>query len=435
MPPINPITPPHDDVAEQATLGGLLRDPVNTLDDVRLELHGADAFYHRRHQQLYEVILAQADGHGASSIDLVTVAAMLAGRGWLEDLGGHAGLADVFNSSPASVNAVYYARTVRAMSERRALIHKAEEIRHEAQDPSVEPGELLDFAEKAVLSVRDRSVRSNATPLSEGLYQVLDRLEAVSEDQAIGLSTPWPLLNALVSMRPGELIVAGARTSVGKSILGGQIAMHAADEGHPVFFVSCEMERVDIAARLIAARGDIDATLTGGRRKGTDDESQRVNEVVNELCRLPIMIDDSPGQNVSSIAAQARRMKRKQGLGLIVVDYLQLLEVDRQKNETRATELGEVSRGLKRLAKELQVPILALCQLNREAEKDPEPSLRHLRESGAIEQDADQVWLFWRGDALGAPLIHLKIEKHRGGPTGRVTLRHRQEFMRFDSQY
>lgn len=425
------VTPPHDDAAEHAALGACLRDPVNAIDDARLIVR-PDDFYHRRHQRLYEAILAQADQHAASSVDLTTISARLDALGWLDEVGGYVALTDIFTSTPTAANVTYYANIVKAKSQSRALAQAARKIEQEANNPS-DPSALLDTCERMILAVRDQSSSGNARPLAEGLFAVADRLDEVADNQAVGLTTPWAQVNDLASLRPGDFIVAASRTSVGKSILGGQVAMHVADYGLPVFFVSLEMELIDIAARLISARGDVDATLTGGRRKGTDDEAQRVSDVISELAKMPIVVDDSPSQSVASIGAQARRMKRKQGLSLVVVDYLQLIEVDRQKGETRATELGEVSRGLKRLAKELQVPILALCQLNREAEKDPEPSLRHLRESGAIEQDADQVWLFWRGEAMGAPTIHLKVEKHRSGPTGRVTLRHRKEFMRFDN--
>lgn len=419
--------PPHNLDAERAVLGSMLLDPA-MIDEVTMHLNHKD-FYTHAHQLVYQAILKITERANIASVDLVTLSERMATDKTIDDVGGYAYLAKLYADTPTAVNAPFYARIVKAMSIRRQLIYAASEIQREAYDPS-DPDTLLDTCEKLVLSIRETR-RSEVKTLQECADQVLDRVDQVSQGREIGVKTGLIDLDGLVLLKPEELVIVAARPSVGKSILGHQIAMHISLQAMCVFFASVEMPGIDIAARILSSAGSIDSTVTAGRRQATPTESEQLAQAYAGVANLQFWIDDSPYQTVQNIAASARRLHRQHKLSLIVVDYLQLIAIEKNKNQTRAEALGEVSRGLKRLARELHLPVLALAQLNRDA--DGEPELHMIRESGDIEQDADLVIMPWRDkDPSHTNLIHLKVAKHRNGPIGTVDVFHRKEFVRFD---
>jgi replicative DNA helicase len=419
--------PPHNLDAERSVLGAMLLDPA-MIDEVTLHLNHKD-FYQHAHQLIYQTILKITERSSVSSVDLVTLSERIAADKLAEQVGGYGYLAKLYDETPTAANAPFYARIVKAMSVRRQLIYAAAEIQREAFDPS-DPDGLLDHCEKLILTIRETR-RTEIKTLEECAGQVLDRVDQVGQGKTIGVKTGLMDLDGLILLKPEELVIVAARPSVGKSILGHQIAMNFCHQAMSVFFASVEMPGIDIAARILSSAGSIDSTVTAGRRPPTLKEAEQLSEAYTAVSNLQFWIDDSPYQTVQNIAASARRLHRQHKLALIVVDYLQLIAIEKSKNQTRAEALGEVSRGLKRLARELHLPVLALAQLNRDA--DGEPELHMIRESGDIEQDADIVIMPWRDkDPMHSSLIHLKIAKHRNGPIGTVDVFHRKEFVRFD---
>lgn len=429
---------PHDLKAERDVLGSMLRSAA-MIDEVRSILDKSD-FFIAAHQLLCGLIFEVADKHGPEAVDLTTVGALAHERGVLTELApagqGYAYLADLLSLTPVAANGAHYARIVARLAEQRAVIHVAHEALREAYHPH-NGDTFLETVEQSILSIRDRRLQTNVRPIKHGLFALADRVDAVAEGKAVGLMTGFVDLDIMgLRFRPGDLVIAAARTSEGKSIFGGQLALRTALQDGPVFFASLEMETIDIVGRMVSAHVGLDASVTGGRRKATVEEARTLANAVNSMADLPIWIDDSFNQSVPIIAANARRIKRKHGLALVVVDYVQLLQTETERGQSRWEALGKVSRGLKRMAKELQVPVLTLAQLNREADRDDELRLSHLRESGNLEQDADIVILFRRGvvtdsEPEGDSLIHLTVAKNRGGPLGRVTLVHDKPRMRF----
>lgn len=419
--------PPHNLDAERAVLGSMLLNP-DMIDEVTLQLNHKD-FYLHAHQLVYQAILKITERSSIASVDLVTLSERIASDKLVEEVGGYGYLAKLYTDTPTAANAPFYSKIVKENSIRRQLIHAAVEIQREAFDPS-DPDGLLDHCEKLILSIRETR-RSEIKTLEECASQVLDRVDQISQGKSIGVKTGLFDLDGLILLKPEELAIVAARPSVGKSILGHQIAMNFCLQAMSVFFASVEMPGIDIAARILSSHGSIDSTVTAGRRQPTEQEAVQLSEAYAGVAGLKFWIDDSPYQTVQNIAASARRLHRQHKLALIVVDYLQLIAIEKTKNQTRAEALGEVSRGLKRLARELHIPVLALAQLNRDA--DGEPELHQIRESGDIEQDADIVIMPWRDkDPSHSHLIHLKIAKHRNGPIGTVDVFHRKEFVRFD---
>lgn len=418
---------PHNLEAERSVLGAMLRD-ATTIDEVRLIIEPSDLYSHA-HQVLCGTIWKLAERQAISSIDLVTLGNALAEARQIESIGGYGYLAKVYEDCPTAANAAYYARIVKDLAIRRQLIYAASDILRDAYDPP-DPQELLDTCEKKILAIRERK-QSNLKELRVHLDAAVDRTEQVGRGEKIGLKTGLVDLDEIVLLKPQDFVIVAARPSVGKTSLGAQVALHIAQNAAGnVFFCSVEMPGIEIAARVLSAHGDIDSSVTTGRRSPAFDESVRLAGAHADLSSLQFWLDDSPFQSVATIAANARRLHRQNKLSLIVVDYIQLLHTDRTKGQTRAESLGEVSRGLKGIARELNVPLLGLAQLNRDA--DGEPELHHIRESGDLEADADQVWMPWRSKDAGSEVIYLKIAKQRNGPTGQIKLFHRKEFMRFD---
>ncbi|MEE3220967.1 MAG: replicative DNA helicase [Planctomycetota bacterium] len=443
--------PPCNLEAERNTLGSILLRP-EACDDVVLVLRPED-FYDDAHRTMYRHVVEMHDG--GTRIDLTLLIERLKTAGDFEPIGGAGFIAEVAQSVPTAANALYYAKIVRDKSMLRSLIETGTEIVRDAYEQVASGRELMNTAEERIFSVRDqRATLGEVADIQQVLIEAFERIDArMEQGGATGLSSGFTDLDKLTGgLHPAELIIVAARPSMGKTALAANIAEHAAMEEHrPVLFVSLEMSRYELAQRMMCSRGKIRGEkLRSGFLSGEDHKN--LIEVSATLGNSPIYIDDSPTRTVTEIAATARRLKRNQGgLGLIVVDYLQLIQPE-NTNDPRQEQVAKMARRLKVVARELETPVLCLAQLNRQAEmtRDNRPKLNHLRESGAIEQDADVVILIHReeyylsaqereamrsGTAASSCLgeADIIIAKQRNGPTGEVKLHWFQQYTRFEN--
>ncbi len=426
--------PPHSIEAESSVLGGLLLD--NGAWDRLGDLLADVDFYRHEHQLIYAAIGALINA--SKPADVVTVFEQLQGQGKADAVGGLPYLNALAQYVPSAANVRRYAEIVRERSILRKLVATSDEIATRAFNPKGQPVSLiLDEAEQKILHIGEQGSR-----LKEGFQSMenlvvglLDRVEEMSRNpnDVTGVATGFVDLDRQTSgLQPGDLVVLAARPSMGKTALAINIAEHVAlNEQLPVAVFSMEMGAAQLAVRMVGSIGRIDqGRLRTGRL--TEEEWSRLTETVERLRHVPLHIDESPGLTVSELRASARRLARHCGkLGLIVVDYLQLMSVSSgMSDENRATALGEISRGLKMLAKELQCPVIALSQLSRgvESRTDKRPMMSDLRESGAIEQDADVVMFIYRDEyytkeACKEPgVAEVIISKQRNGPTGTTKL-------------
>lgn len=425
--------PPQSLEAERAVLGSILLDP-QMCDDVALILR-PDDFYADANQKLYRSLLAMHDEGKRIDVTLLVERLKLAGD--FEAIGGAAYLAEVAQSVPYAANATYYAEIVRAKSTVRELIHASTEILRDAWDPTIESRELLNHAEEVIFSVHDRRSSDQVTNIHDLMVEAFQHIDArLEHGEGAGTSTGFRDLDQLTGgLHGSEFVVLAARPSMGKTALATNIAENVAIDGKvPVLFVSLEMARIELAQRLLCSQGSIDGNkFRSGFLSG--DDRKKLVEASAKLSLAPLFIDDTPSRTVTEIAACARRLKRKEKLGLIVIDYLQLIQPD-DPRDPRQEQVAKMARRLKALARELQLPIICLAQLNRQVEagKDEHrPRLSHLRESGAIEQDADVVMFVHReeyyhtkeeAEAKGITGQGLLIvAKQRNGPTGDIKLK------------
>ena len=372
-------------------LGSLLLDP-QMCDEAALELH-ADDFYADANQKLYTHILALHDE--GKRIDTTLLVERLRQAGELEAVGGTAYLAEVLQSVPYAANVMHYAEIVRQKAILRALIHASTEILQEAWDPGMEVRDAVNRAEEKIFAVRDRRTSDQVFNIHDVLVEAFERIDArLERGEGGGIPTGFRDLDALTGgLHASELVILASRPSMGKTALATNIAEYVAIEaGVPTLFVSLEMARLELAQRLLCSQGRIDA---GKFRSGfvSAEERKKLIEASAHLSKAPLFIDDTPARTVTEIAACARRLKRKQDLGFLVIDYLQLIQPD-DPRDPRQEQVAKMARRLKCLARELNIPLLCLAQLNRQVEagkEDHRPKLSHLRESGAIEQDADVV--------------------------------------------
>jgi replicative DNA helicase len=433
--------PPCNLEAERAVLGSILLKP-DVCDDVVL-LVRADDFYDEAHQKLFAHMLALHEE--GRRVDLTLLVDRLKTSGDLEAIGGYAALAEIGNSVPTAANAQYYAGIVRDKSTYRALIHVGTEIVHDAYDQADDSTLLLSQAEQKIFSILEHRGLGQQADLKDVLHDVMDRIDArmKGEHVAGGLETHFADYDALTGgLHDSELIILAARPSMGKTALALNIAEHVARKASaPVLFVSLEMSRLELGDRLLCSF----ARVNGQRlRNGTisNEERRTLVEKAAELSQCPLFVDDTPTRTVTEIAAVARRLKRKHGLRLVVIDYLQLIEPDNPKDQ-RQEQVARIARRLKHLARDLSLPVLCLAQLNRQAEmsRESKPRLSHLRESGAIEQDADVVMFVHREEyyatsedekARVAGEAELIVAKQRNGPIGEVKLTFLHKFARFE---
>ena len=438
--------PPHSTEAEQSVLGGLLLE--NLAWDKCSDLLTDSDFYRHEHRHIYAAIGSLIAS--SKPADVITVFEALQSLGKAEDCGGLAYLNALAQSVPSASNVRRYAEIVRERSVLRKLISASDEIATTAFNPQGQPvSQILDEAESRIFRIGEEGSRGGAgfQPMDKLVQALIDRvqeLEANGSEDVTGIRTGFYDLDRMTAgLQKGDLIVLAARPSMGKTAFALNIAEHVAvQEGLPVAVFSMEMGASQLALRVVGSLGRIDQQhLRTGRLR--DDEWERLPEAASKLSEAPMFIDETPGLNPAELRARARRLARQYGgtLGLIVIDYLQLMSgSSNSSEENRATVLGEISRGMKGLAKELQCPVIALSQLNRSVETRPDkrPMMSDLRESGAIEQDADVIMFIYRDDYYNKDskepgVAEIVLAKQRNGPVGTVKLTFLKPLTRFDN--
>jgi len=443
--PLLDKVPPHSLEAEMAVLGAMMLSP----DAIGLCIQhlDADAFYRAEHRTLFRCLVDLYDRN--QPVDLVSMKEALAQQGDLEGVGGEDYLVTLADSTPTVANAEYYARVVREKSLLRGLINAAAEIIRDAHTPD-QVDDVLDRCEQRIFDVVERKIVGQATDLRSILSDVMQKIDFENKRAVTGVPTGFlDLDDKTRGLQNGELIVLAARPSVGKSALALNIAEHVAvDSGRPVAFFSLEMSKEELALRLISSRGRVDGQALRKANVSAQQQRHIVQDVLTVLQEAPLYIDDTAGLRVIDLRAKARRLVQRHDIQLIIVDYLQLMSAPGA--ESRQVEVASISRGLKALARELSLPVLAIAQLRRESEEHKRPRLSDLRESGAIEQDADVVLLLHREytgggadeDAAnaargGGPTDYkgpkLIIAKQRNGPTGDIRLVWHRQFTRFEN--
>ncbi len=432
--------PPQSVEAEQSVLGGLLLDNIS-FDRIADQL-GADDFYRREHRLIFSAIVSLCQE--SSPADVVTVAEYLEKRADLDNAGGLAYLGTLANNTPGTANIVAYAAIVREHAILRRLIQVSGEISATAYNLEGRSAQnVLDTAEERILEISEIGHRRGTfQPLSALLSKAVDRIDQLfrSESPLTGVPTGFTDIDNLTSgLQGGDLVIIAGRPSMGKTSLAMNIAENAA-VGHkiPVAIFSLEMPGSQLAMRMMASLGRINAhkVRTG---KLDDDDWPRLTSAVSLLNDAPIFIDDTAGITPMELRARARRLKREHGLGMIIVDYLQLMQ-STDSEENRATQISNITRSLKGLARELEVPLIAMSQLNRSVESrtDKRPMMSDLRESGAIEQDADVILFIYRDevynkDSPDKGTAEIIISKQRNGPIGEVRLTFLGEYTRFEN--
>ncbi|OGF61753.1 replicative DNA helicase [Candidatus Giovannonibacteria bacterium RIFCSPLOWO2_01_FULL_44_40] len=421
--------PPQNIEAEISLLGSLLLDGA-VIDRV-VDIVGRDDFYKREHQAIFDA--ASALFQKQKPIDVLTVGDQLKEHGKLEEIGGVGYLTTLVNSVPTASNAAYYAEIIRKKKILRDLITISHEISQMGYQESEDVGLLMDEAEKRIFSISQRSLIKGFEPVAGALEEAWERIDRLHKGAGAlrGIPTGFKQLdNKLSGLQESDLVVLAARPSLGKTALAMDIARHVSlYENIPVGIFSLEMSRGQLVDRLIAAEANVDAwRLRTGQLSPDSDDFERIRDAMDKLSKAPLFIDDEASINILQMRAKARRLQAEKGLGLIIVDYLQLM-VPRIQSDSMVQQITEISRSLKALARELKIPVLALSQLNRAVESRPnkKPQLSDLRESGAIEQDADVVMFIYREDLVKENSdrknqADILIQKHRNGPTGEVVL-------------
>ena len=429
---------PHSEEAERCVLGAILLD--NRQFDRTQEMLNASSFYSLRNQKIFRALEEMIEG--GSALDLVTLKDALERRGELEQCGGAAYLGALLGGLPRSGNVEHYAKIVKEKALLRDLIRTSQRIYNAAIAPQRSTEDLIDEAEKAIFGVAEQRLRGGFIPLSVSAEQGLRWIEQMTERQELvtGIACGFPQFDELTSgLQASDLVILAARPSMGKTALALNMCAHAALRLHrTVGIFSLEMSHQQLFLRLLCSEGQIDAhRLRTGRV--SREQWQSVIRIYGTLAEAPIFIDDTAGIGVLEMRAKARRLKRERGLDLLVVDYLQLMR-GRGGYDSRQQEISDISRSLKELAKELAIPVLALSQLSRAPEQrsgDHRPQLSDLRESGAIEQDADVVLFLFREEMYKRddPTLEGKAEliigKQRNGPIGTVPLNFIRKFTRF----
>lgn len=423
--------PPQSIEAEKSLLGCLMLDR-NAVIKVA-DFIGAKDFYRGSHQEIYQACQELFDK--GEPIDLLSVANRLKEKGKLEEVGGNGYLTDLINSVPTASNVFNYAKIVQRKRILRDLIDAGSEITGLGYDESEDPEILLDRAEKMIFGVTQKGLSQNFIQIKDTLEDAFDRIDKLSKHKGglRGLPTGFTDLdNILSGLQKSDLIILASRPSMGKSALAMNIAGNVAiNEKLPVGFFSLEMSKDQLVDRFIADIAGVDSwRLRTGKLSGDGDDNDfsRIQKALGILSEAPIFIDDAAISNVLQMRAMARRLQAKEGLGLIIVDYLQLME-PRNTMASMVQQMTEISRSLKSLARELNVPVLAISQLSRAVEqRSPQkPRLSDLRETGAIEQDADVVLFIYREDRYRPEsdrknIAEIMISKHRNGPVGSVEL-------------
>ena len=429
--------PPQNLDAERGVLGSIML--LNeAIDDVGEVLKG-EHFYSDAHQKIYAAIRELYENN-VRGIDAVTLAEELMRRGEFEEVGGAAYLTEILEAVPHAAHVRYYAKIVREKWMQRTLIYSCTEILSASYDLSTDIEDLLQNAERSIFSILEEQEGGGNLVISDILMETFHRIDERMnrEGDVSGTTTGFTDLDATTTgLQPTELVILAARPSMGKTALVCNIAEAVARKAAKgVLLFSLEQSNLELAERFLCITAKVNGhDLRAGNL--TAEQRDHLMMASDDLSRLPLFIDDKPGRTMGQIAALARRLHRKSPLGVIIIDYLQLVEPD-DKGMPREQQIASISRRLKFLAKELRVPVIALAQLNRgvELREDKRPRLADLRESGSIEQDADMVMFLHRPDAYDPEdrpgEAEVVIAKHRSGPTGIVRLTWRKEFMRFE---
>jgi len=429
--------PPQNIEAEQAVLGAIFLEPSALT--VASEILIPEDFYRASHQKIFNAMLKLNDE--GKVVDLVTVTEELAAAKLIEDTGGVSYLSELASSVPTAANIEYYARIVEEKSLLRRLIRTATEIASDGYSREDEVEALLSEAEKNILAVAQRKNAGAFHNIKDVLVRTYDNIEQMHQraGEITGLETGFIELDRMTAgFQRNDLIIVGARPSVGKTAFALNIAQNVAHKtGENIAIFSLEMGAEQLVMRLLCAEGNIDAQRlrTGSL---TDDDWGKLTMAMGSLSSSGIFIDDTPGVRISDIRSKCRRLKQEHGLGMILIDYLQLILGSGRAGENRQQEVSEISRSLKQLARELQVPVIALSQLSRgvEQRQDKRPMMSDIRESGSIEQDADIVAFLYRDDyydkeSENKNIIEIIIAKQRNGPTGTVSLAFVKEYNKF----
>lgn len=437
--PINK-TSPHNPEAEAGVLGGVLLD--NKALNECLSIIAPDDFYSTANRIIFESMCRVTDL--GKPIDSIVLSDFLRERGELDKIGGSAHLATLLDNTGSSANVTHYARIIKDKAVLRAIAAAGAGMMKDAYTGNTDPASVLDNAQKSLMEI---SVDRNKNDLQDSREICKSTFRAIEErykngTSITGLSTGFSNLDTWTSgFHNSELIIIAGRPGMGKTALGVNIAEHVVLSGKPVAVFSLEMSRESLMTRIFASQTGIDSRRL---RRGSifDSDWKRLIQVVDQVSKTPLFIDDSSTLTPMQLKAKARRLKVNKGLSLIIVDYLQLMTVS-GRHETREREIAEISRSLKALAKELHIPVIALSQLNRDLEKrnDKRPGLSDLRESGAIEQDADVILFLYRDEVYNQSednpekgLAEIIIGKQRNGPTGKVTVRFDEKTTRFSDR-
>ena len=421
--------PPQNIDAERALLGSIMTRPDVIYDVV--DVVSGKSFYSDRHKIIYETMLELFSK--SQPIDLLSMASRLKEKELLERAGGNLYLTELLGSVPSAANAKHYAEIVQRKFMMRQLIMAAENITSLGYDEAQDMAEVLDRAEKQIFEVSNSSFTHKFIELKEALGEAWERLDRLhkSKDNLRGLPTGFPELdNKLSGLQKSDLIILAARPSMGKTALALDIARQTAvNHQNTVGVFSLEMSSQQLVDRMLASEARVDAWKLRTGRLSVETEFEQIRDSLDRLSKAPIFIDDQPGSNILKMRSVARRLKSEKKLSLIIVDYLQLMiPTNARANDNMVQQVTEISRSLKTLARELDIPVLALSQLSRAVEqRGGKPRLSDLRDSGSIEQDADVVMFIHREDKYKENsekpnIAEILIEKHRNGPTGKVEL-------------
>jgi len=430
--------PPHNLDAEQAIVGGILinNDAFTQIVDIISD----EDFYKEAHALIYEGMLALYNRD--DPIDVITLSQVLKEKGVLDKVGGTEYLASLAEATATSAGILYHAEIVKDLSTRRNLIKQCSQISEVCFQPGNATEDILDSAEQYIFEITERNIDQNFLQLDEVVKNSFKKIETSTGSNITGISTGFTDFDNITSgLQHSDFIIVAGRPSMGKTALALNIALNAAliDKVGVAIF-SLEMSSLQLGIRLLGCDAMIDAWKL---RKGAlqDDDYLRLTDSANRLSELPIYIDDSSGLSSLEIKAKARRLKKKHNISLVIIDYLQLMQ-SKKAVESRQLEISDISRSLKALAKDLDIPVLAVSQLNRKVEDRPNkrPLLADLRESGAIEQDADLILFIYREELYNRTeenkgKAEIIVAKHRNGPTGLVNLTFREKYTKFQNYY
>ncbi len=422
--------PPQNIDAEKATLGSIMLRP-EAMHDV-IDIIQGESFYAEKHRLIWQTMLELQSK--SSPIDLLSLSSRLKEKGLIDAIGGMSYLTELAGFVPSSTNANHYAEIVQKKYMMRSLINASEYIGELGFDEAGELEELLEKAEKRIFEVTNYSGIHKFIELKDTLVEAWDRLDMLhkSKDEMRGVSTGFKELDIkLAGLQKSDLIILAARPSMGKTSLALDIARKSATNHNvPVGIFSLEMSSQQLVDRMLAAESQVDSwKLRTGQNLSIETDFKHIRDAMDKLSKAPIFIDDQPGNNILKMRSVARRLKSEKGLGLIIVDYLQLMvPTQARHSDNLVQQVTEISRSLKNLARELDIPVLALSQLSRAVEqRGGRPRLSDLRDSGSIEQDADVVMFIHREDKYNENserpnIAEILIEKHRNGPTGKAEL-------------